>query len=285
MKQRTISTTPFALQITAKVAKWALLILYLIIALLPILWLIMSSFKSEFEIISSPLAFPTSLNFVNFINAIRISGLHRFFINSFIVTAFATTLNLFFCSLAAFAVAREEWRFKSSFLIFATAMVLIPIIAFMVPYYSLITTIGLYNTIWALVAVYTAINIPISMFIITNFMTAIPHELEDSALIDGCSFWQRFSKILVPLTVPGLVTAGTFTFIGCWNEFVYAMLLTSSQEVRTVQYAVRFFNSEFRDDYGGMFAAIVLTMIPTIVIYIFMHDKIVSGVTAGAVKE
>jgi len=152
MKPRTISTTPFAVQITAKVVKWALLILYLIIALLPILWLIMSSFKSEFEIISSPLAFPTSLNFVNYINAIRISGLHRFFINSFIVTAFATTLNLFFCSLAAFAVAREEWRFKSWFLTFATAMVLIPIIAFMVPYYSLITTIRLYNTIWALVA-------------------------------------------------------------------------------------------------------------------------------------
>ena len=276
--------TPIVIQYTAKAGKWILLIGYLGIAMLPLLWLGMSSFKTEFEIISAPLALPQSLYYENFVNAIRISGLHRFFLNSLIVAVCATTFNLFICSLAAFAVARERWRLRSTFLTFSTAMVLVPIISFMVPYYALILRLGLFNSIWALVLTYTAINIPISLFLITNFMKALPSELDDSAVIDGCNFWQRFSKIVLPLTKPGLATAGTFAVIGSWNEFVYAMLLTSSERARTVQFAVRFFSSEFRDDYGGMFAAIVLTMIPTIFIYILMHDKIVSGVTAGAVK-
>ncbi len=280
-----LKETPLAVRLLTNIGKWSLLLVYTGVAVLPLLWLVMSSFKSEFEILSRPLALPESLNFINFRNALEISNLPRFFLNSFSVTVLATSLNLFLCSLASFAVAREQWRFRSTFLTFATAMVLIPVIAFMVPYFTLINSIKLYNTIWALVLVYTAINIPISMFLITNFMRAIPSELEDAAVIDGCTFWQRYSRIIVPLSVPGMMTAGTFSFIACWNEFVYAMLLTSSEKVRTVQYAVRFFNSEFRDDYGGMFAAIVLTMIPTIIVYTLMHDRIVSGVTAGSVKE
>ncbi|TVQ24451.1 MAG: carbohydrate ABC transporter permease [Spirochaetaceae bacterium] len=284
MRSDVLRETPIVIQYTAKAGKWILLIGYLGVAILPLLWLGMSSFKTEFEIISAPLSLPQSLHYENFVNAIRISGLHRFFLNSFIVATCATTFNLFICSLAAFAVARERWRLRSTFLTFSTAMVLVPIISFMVPYYALILRLGLFNSIWALVLTYTAINIPISLFLITNFMKALPSELDDSAVIDGCNFWQRFSKIVLPLTKPGLATAGTFAVIGSWNEFVYAMLLTSSERARTVQFAVRFFSSEFRDDYGGMFAAIVLTMIPTIFIYILMHDKIVSGVTAGAVK-
>jgi raffinose/stachyose/melibiose transport system permease protein len=165
-----------------------------------------------------------------------------------------------------------------------TAGVLVPIVSFMVPYYALITALGIYDTLFALIITYAAINIPISTFLVSSFMTTIPRELEDSAAIDGGSFVQRFWKIIMPLSRAGLVTAGTFGFIYAWNEFIYALLLTSSQSARTVQLAIRFFTSQFRTDYAGLFAAIILTMVPTVLVYVFLHDRIISGLTAGAVK-
>lgn len=272
------------LQITAKVSKWIILILYFLITLFPILWLTISSFKTNFEIETSPFSFPTVWQLQNFLNALQVSGLARYFLNSITVAVFSTFINLLVTSLASFTIAREDFPFRKVFFTFATAGVLVPIIAFMVPYYTLITYLGIYDSLIALVLTYAAINTPISMFVVSSFMTSIPFELEDSAEIDGCSFWQRYSKIILPLAKPGLITAGTFSFIYCWNEFIYALLLTSSEKARTVQLAIRFFTSQFRTDYAGLYAAIVLTMIPTVVVYIFLHDKIISGMTAGAIK-
>jgi raffinose/stachyose/melibiose transport system permease protein len=159
-----------------------------------------------------------------------------------------------------------------------------PIVAFMVPYLTLIRTLGLYDTRMALVLTYAAINIPISFFLIKSFMIGIPKDLEDAAIIDGCSFAQRYTKVVLPLSRSGLVTAGTLTFIWSWNEFIYALLLTSSSKVRTIQLGISFFTTQFRSNYPAMYAAIVLAMIPSVLVYVFFHDKIISGLTAGAVK-
>ncbi len=268
----------------AKTSKWALLLLYSLVALFPLIWLTVSAFKTNFEIETSPFSLPARWMIENFVSALSVSGLSRYFLNSIIVAIVATILNLFVTSLASFAVARERFPLRNIFFTFSTAGVLIPIIAFMVPYYTVITRFGLYDSLLGLIITYSAINIPISMFIVSSFMTSIPKELEESAEIDGCSFWQRYAKIVLPLAKPGIVTAGTFSFIYCWNEFIYALLLTSSRSARTVQLAIRFFTSQFRTDYAGLYAAIVLTMLPTVIVYIFMHDKIISGMTAGAVK-
>jgi raffinose/stachyose/melibiose transport system permease protein len=284
MKQKKVLHPISPLGYFAKFSKWAVLIIYTLIAVFPLLWLTISSFITNFEIETSPFSLPEKWMVENFISALSVSGLSRYFLNSIIVAIVATILNLFVTSLASFAVARERFPLRSVFFTFSTAGVLIPIIAFMVPYYTVITRLGLYDSLIGLIVTYSAINIPISMFIVSSFMTSIPKELEDSAEIDGCSFWQRYSKIVFPLAKPGIVTAGTFSFIYCWNEFIYALLLTSSRSARTVQLAIRFFTSQFRTDYAGLYAAIVLTMLPTVAVYIFMHDKIISGMTAGAVK-
>ncbi len=284
MVQDTLTQTSLPIRATANGLKWLLLIGYLAIALFPLLWLTVSAFKTNFEIETAPFGFPGTLQFQNFTNAITISGLHQFFLNSVFVASLATALNLFVTSLASFVIARESFPLRKTIFTAITAGVLIPIVAFMVPYYTIIVNLGLYDRLLALIVTYAAINIPISTFLISSFMTSIPKELEDSAEIDGCSFFQRYSLIIMPLARPGLVTAGTFSFIYCWNEFIYALLLTSSRSARTIQLAIRFFTSQFRTDYAGMFAAIVLTMIPTVLVYIFLHDKIISGLTAGAVK-
>ncbi len=284
MTQDQLATTGPFVQTLGKVLKWFVLLTYFLITIFPLIWLAISAFKTNFEIETAPFSLPQVWQFQNFVSAINVSGLHIFFMNSIIVAITATLFNLLVTSLASFVIAREEFPLRRIYFTLITAGVLIPIIAFMVPYYTLIVNLKLFDTLPALIITYSAINIPISMFLVSSFMTTIPRELEDSAEIDGCSFFQRYSKIIMPLARPGLVTAGTFSFIYCWNEFIYALLLTSSRNARTVQLAIRFFTSQFRTDYAGLYAAIVLTIIPSVLFYIFMHDKIIAGLTAGAVK-
>ncbi len=270
--------------ILAKIGKWFYILLFLFMTVVPIIWLTISSFKTNFEFETQPFSLPSVWQFQNYAKAIQMGGLPRLFLNSVIVAVSTTGLNILVSAMGAFAIAREKFRFNEALLNVILAGVLIPIIALMVPYFKIVSTLGIYDSLPGLILTYAAINIPISVFLIHGFMGSIPIELEEAAVIDGCSFAQRFTKIVFPLTKPGLVTAGTFMFIYCWNEFTYAMLLTSSESSRTLQLGIRFFKSQFVTDYTSMLAAIVITMLPTIIVYIFLHDRIISGMTSGAVK-
>ncbi len=271
--------------ILAKFFKWFFLIFFLLFMILPLVWILISSFKTNLEFnIKSPFALPEVWQFSNYRNAFSISNLPRMFLHSIIVAIVTTALNLVVAAMSAFALSREKFRGNNLILTFLLSGVLIPIIALMVPIMKINNFLHLYDTLGALILTYTAINLPTSIFLVHGFMSTIPKELEESATIDGCSFLQRFTKIIFPLTKPGLVTAGTLVFIYCWNEFTYAMILTISEKARTIQLGIKYFQTEFSIDYTGMLAAIVITMLPTIIVYTFMHDKIISGMTAGAVK-
>jgi raffinose/stachyose/melibiose transport system permease protein len=218
------------------------------------------------------------------VNALSVANLPLLFMNSILVAAFTVLLNLAVAALASFVFAREQFWGRDFLYVMLTAGVLIPIISFLVPYFILINRIGLYNNLFALILVYSAVNIPVSIFLLTSFMKAIPKELEEAAIIDGCTFGDRFWKVILPLAQSGLATAGTFCFIYAWNEFILAMLFTSSETTRTVQLGIRFFQSQFLTDYGPMFAAIMLSILPTVAVYVFMHNKIIAGLTTGGVK-
>ncbi|GAB1483171.1 carbohydrate ABC transporter permease [Treponema sp.] len=279
--------TPKAQSPVARIAtllKWLFLGFFVAIALLPLFWLLLNSFKTNLELQVSPFALPAVWTLSNYANAIAMAELPRLFANSLIVAIFSVALNVLACSLAAFVLSRIVFRGREVLFTVLTAGILVPILSFMVPYFTLITKVGLYDGLIALILVYAAINIPVSIFIITSFMGSIPKELEEAAIIDGCGFVQRYSKIIFPLSRSGLVTAGTFCFIYAWNEFIMAMLLTSSIASRTIQLGIRFFTSQFITDYTSMFAAIILSILPSVLMYIFLHNKIVSGLTAGAVK-
>lgn len=270
--------------VIAKTGKWLLLLFFLFITLVPLLWLIVSSFKTNLELQTKPFAFPAVWKFSNYTEAIRISGLPELFVHSVIIAVLSTVLNLIVTSMGAFAFSREKFRFQNVLMNLMLAGVLVPIIAFMVPYFKLISGFRMYDTLWGLILTYAGINIPISLFLVTGFMRGIPSELEEAGVMDGCTFWQRYSRIIMPLSKIGLVTAGTFVFLFAWNEFIYALLLTSSMKARTLQLGIRFFKSQFITDYTSMFAAITLTIIPSIAVYIFFHERIIKGLTAGALK-
>lgn len=268
----------------ARAAKWGVLALFLAITFLPLLWLVISSFKTNLELLTSAFSLPAVWQFGNYVNAIQVAGLPRLFVNSLIVASLSMALNLAFCSMAAFVLARESFRGRELVLNLIVAGVLVPVIALMVPYFRLITVTGLYDSLFGLALTYAAINVPVSVFLLHGFMRGVPRELEEAAVIDGCGFGGRYARVMVPLSQVGLVTAGTFVFLFSWNEFIYALLLTSSVAARTLQLGIRFFVSQFFTDYTSMFAAITLAIIPSILVYVLLHERIIRGLTAGAVK-
>jgi raffinose/stachyose/melibiose transport system permease protein len=279
MKQR---ITGFGLVFNS--VKWLLLLSLLAVALLPLFWLLVSSLRTNLELQTNPFGWPEKLQWENYAKALSMASLPRLLLNSVVVASCAVILNSGVTAMGAFILAREHFKGRDVLYTLLTAGVLVPVISFMVPYFSFITKTGLYNTLLALILVYTAVNIPVSTFLVTAFMKSIPRELEEASVIDGCGFFKRFTVIILPLSRSGLVTAATFCFIYSWNEFLMAMLLTSSIESRTIQLGIKFFSSQFITDYSSMYAAVIITIIPSIIAYIFLHDKIIGGLTAGGVK-
>ena len=275
-------TSPLAA--VGNVLKWSLLGFFFVATVLPLLWLILSSFKTDLELLSNPFRMPEVWQFGNYLKAVRISQLPLLFYHSLVVAVGAMAVNIIAASMAAFVLSREVFKGRKTLLTVILAGVLIPILGLMVPYFRLINGLGLYDTLTALILTYSAINIPISVFLIHGFMGSIPRELEQAAVIDGCSFAQRFTRVIFPLSRLGIVTAGTFVFLYAWNEFIYALLLTSSVRARTLQLGIRFFRSQFVTNYTAMYAAIVIAMIPSVVVYIILHERIIAGLTSGAVK-
>ena len=265
--------------------KWIVLGFFLFVAIYPLIWLLLASFKSSnLELQQNPFGFPDQWMFINYYNAMVKAKLPSLFMNSIFVALVAVLLNLVVAAMTSFVISRENFKGKNIIFTVLVAGILLPIISFMVPYFTIIQKLGLYDSLIGLIIVYSTINIPISVFLLTSFMHSIPVELEEAATIDGASFTQRFTKVIVPLSQTGLATAGTFCFIYSWNEFIMALLLTSSESSRTLQLGIRFFTSQFVTDYTAMYTAIVITIIPSIIVYFIFHNRIISGLTAGAVK-
>lgn len=283
-KKYELQQTSRGAQIALGIAKWVVLIFFAAYTLFPLLWLFITSLKTNGEYYASPFNFPAIPQFANYVKAFTKANLGRMIFNSVTVAIIATIVNIFIAAMASYAISR--FRFKGREVVFAlfSAGIMVPLNAMMVPYFTIFSKIGLLNSLTSLRILYAAIGIPISTFIIRGFMDSFPVEIEEAAYVDGCGFYGRFFKMVLPLTKTGLVTAATFQFLTCWNEFVYANLLTSSPENKTIQIGVRYFTSQFATDYVTMYAAIVIAIVPSVLIYMFFQEQIISGLTAGAVK-
>ena len=264
--------------------KWIIIISFVLYAIFPFLWLILASLKTNAELLDDPFKLPEVFQFKNYTEAIEAAGLIQLIINSLIISSSATFLNVLVSSMCAFAIARHIfWGNNVLFLMIASG-ILIPLNALIIPYYAIINYLHLYDTRTGLILVYCAVGLPVSTFILTEFFKSIPKEIEEASTLDGCNFVSRYFRIMLPLAIPGLMTAGTFQFILCWNEFIYAMLLTSSTEIRTIQFGISYFTNQFFSDYVGMFAAVVVSILPSITVFILFQEKVITGLTAGSVK-
>ncbi len=256
----------------------------LLISIGPFLWVFVSSFKSNQEILNSALSFPSQLRISNYITAFRMAPLAQFYSNSIIIAILATILNLIILGMSAYVLARFNFKGKKLVMTLISLALLIPGAALLLPLYLTIRNLGLYDKHLALIIVYAGFGLPVSLYILTSYFLTIPKDLEESAYLDGAGFLRTFIRIVLPIARPGFGTAGVLQFLLCWNEFQFALTLTTGNRTRTLPLALFYFKSQFASDYGAMFAATILVVIPSIIVYTLAQEQVVSGLTAGSVK-
>jgi raffinose/stachyose/melibiose transport system permease protein len=254
------------------------------ISLAPLLWVAVSSLKTNAEILNSAFSVPARPSLAGYIHAIRISHFGQFFANSTIISACAVLIGLLIYSMAGYVLARFDFRGKTLVLLGVGFTLLIPGYSFIQPIFRMVSAAGLYNTRIALVIVYITGGMAASVYIMVSGFKSIPKEMEESAYIDGASFPQIFWMIAFPLVRASMVSTLILRFLGHWNEFLWAFLLTSSTSKRTVPVALRYFNLQFSYNYPAMFAALIMAIVPSILIYLVFMETISKSVTSGALK-
>lgn len=260
---------------------YIIFIIFAILTLYPLIWLFYSSFKPQLEIIRDSFALPQDPTISNYTQAIIKGKLNIYAINSIIYTFVSTGLVIIFSMMASFAFAKIKNRatpfLYNSFLI----GLLITIQAILIPLFISMTRIGLRDTRIGIVLIYVAINLPLAVYLGTEFVKAIPDSLIESAQIDGASYFRIFFKIILPMCKPVMVTILIFTALACWNEFMLALVFTSSDSVRSLPVGIFSFSGPLATEYGMQFAALVIGMTPMILLYTIFHKQITRGFAAG----
>jgi multiple sugar transport system permease protein len=259
--------------------------LVLLLALFPILWIVMLSLKQPADVTDGRFI-PKSFSLKNFDNVLHQDIFTKALLNSFGIAAIATVIAVVLASMAAYAIARLNFPGKAIILGAALMIAMFPPISIVGPLYNMWRNLGLYNTWPGLIIPYLTFALPLAIYTLTTFFREIPWELEQAAQIDGATPFQAFRKVIVPLAAPGVATTAILVFIFCWNDFVFAVSLTSTSAAQTVPAALSQFSgaSQFTAPYGSIAAAAVIVTIPIIVLVLIFQRRIVAGLTAGAVK-
>ena len=261
-----------------------LLILFTILFIYPIFWLLLNSFKTATELFDSPWSLPNSFSFENYIRAIIIGNVGRYFINSTIVTSIVVLLSTTLSAMAAYGIQRLRWKFSTLVLSIFLLGLTIPSHATIVPLFSMFNTLRINNTYVAVIIPHIVFTVPISIFILTGFFKTIPLEMEEAAVVDGYSIPKAFIKIIIPMSTTSLVTVAVITFITAWNDLLFPQIFLSDPSMMTLPVGLTSFQGRYSTDYVGMIAAVVITIIPSIITYCFLHRRIIDGMVAGAVK-
>ena len=271
-------------KILCRVIRFLFLGFMAIISIGPLFWIIMSSFKSNKEILSSAFALPSSLGFDGYKVAIDMAPIFKFYGNSIIIAGVSTILNVVVVSMAAYVLARYKFKGNTFITLLLSVSLLIPTSALLMPIYKIMTGIGLFDTRTGLILVYAALSLPTSLFIFKSYFQSIPKELEEAAYIDGSGFYRTFFVIVFPLARSGLATGAILMFLKAWNEFMFALVLTQSTDVRTLPLALNYFVSQFSFNYTAMFAALTMVILPSIIIYVFLQEQVNESMVAGSIK-
>ena len=271
-------------QKAARVFSYLFMALCVLVALFPIVWVVLSSFKTNREILSNGLQLPSTFSFSGYKQALEMAPILKFFVNSLIVSFASTALNVFILAMAGYVFAKKKFRFKNLIFGILSLSMMIPSTALMSPVYTVITKLHLYDTKMALILVYTALSMPISLMILRSAFAAIPTELEEAAYIDGAGFFRTFWQVMMPCAKGGLASAAVLAFLESWNEFTFALLLTSSTSTRTLPLSLSYFTSQFSFNYTAMFAAITIAVLPSIIVFSIFQEQVCSSLTAGSVK-
>jgi trehalose/maltose transport system permease protein len=268
-----------------RAAFYLFVVLIVVVSVFPFYYAIVTSFKSGTALFQVDY-YPKSFSLDNYVDVLSSGSFPRNLVNSLLISATVVLLSLFLGVTAAYALSRVRFRGRSLLLLTILAVSMFPQIAVLAGLFELIRFFGIFNTPFALIFSYMIFTLPFTVWVLTTFMRDLPLEIEEAAIVDGATPWVIISKVFLPLMWPALVTTGLLAFIAAWNEFLFALTFTSSNERRTVPVAISLLSgaSEHEIPWGNLMAASVIVTVPLVVLVLIFQRKIISGLTAGGVK-
>lgn len=260
------------------------LIVWGIIAVYPLFWVLITSLKYTPELYRDPFGLPVNWKWSNYREAWVYAKMGLYFLNSILVTAGSTVLVLFLSSTTAFVLARFEFRLKGLVWAYVLFGFLIPHSIMLVPLAIFTRTLGLYNRLEGLALIYSAVGIPWNTFFLRAYMETIPSELEEAAIMDGAGMWTVFWQVILPLSQPALATMATFHILSSWSEYILALVLTGTTASRTLPVGISLLEGHFTSNEPGVAAGMAITIIPIVLVFVFLQRYVIKGMTAGALK-
>jgi len=273
---KVIATTGFLLSLLA----------VLLFALLPYIWTFLSSIKSESELFVSPIRYiPASPTLQNYITLFRLTPFWRYFLNSSIVAVSTVVLAGLVSIFAAYAFARFSFRAKGVLLLIVLVTTMFPKVLLVIPLFRIFTHLKLINTYLCLIIADSTFAIPFSVWMLTGYFKMIPRELDEAALVDGCTRTQALFRVLLPSAAPGIAATFAYIFIQSWNDYLYALTFSSDIATRTLSVGLKLFIGKYSVNWGWLTAGGVVTSIPILLFFFLVQKHLIKGLTAGAVKE
>jgi multiple sugar transport system permease protein len=264
---------------------YAVIVVIIVFSIAPILWTIITSLKPEQDIVTSELQYlPQNLTFDHYVNIWNRSGYPRLIGNSTIVTIITLVICMLIGTLAAYGFSRYQFRGRNQILLLYLVIRMFPVVLMIAPLWVMMRTFGLLNTHFGLAVAYTTFLLPICIWMMKGFFDAIPPELEDAARIDGCTRLSALFRVVLPLARGGLVATAVFIGIAAWNEYLFALMFTNSQNSQTWPVGLALMVGEFQLPWGALSAGGVISIIPVIILFGIVQQSLVRGLTAGAVK-
>ncbi|MGG7463630.1 carbohydrate ABC transporter permease [Plantibacter sp. YIM 135347] len=267
-------------------ASHTVLIIWSIVVVVPLLWTVMSSFKTSSEIFSSPFALPSKWNFDNYVNAWTTAGIGSFFINSVIVVFGALIVTMLFGSMCAYVLARFQFFGSRAIYYLMLAGLTFPVFLAIVPLFFVLRSIGLLNTLPGLILTYAAFAFPFTVFFLFSFFKSLSASIAEAAALDGAGEWRTFFQVMLPMARPGLATVAILNFVGLWNQFLLPVALNSNPQNYVLTQGMASFASQagYSVDFGALFAASVITVVPVLIVYLIFQRQLQGSVSQGTNK-
>ncbi|MBE6475930.1 MAG: carbohydrate ABC transporter permease [Actinomyces succiniciruminis] len=279
-------TTKRRRRLLAKAGVWVGLLLGAGFAALPIFWMLVSSFKPNAKIFAAPpRIIEEGSSWAAYISIFHDSEKIRFFINSYFVALSVTVLTLIVAILAAYAFSRFEFPGKRILNVLVISVQAVPPITLLIPFFGLMVTLRLYNTYQGLILTYMVFTLPYAIIMLTGYFNTLPRELDEAAKVDGTSSLGALWRVLAPISIPGIVSVGIYTFMIAWNEYLFALTLTRTNDMRTVPIGIQLLMGQHSYEWNEMMAMSVLGSIPVVLLFIFFQRYFIGGMTAGSVKN
>ncbi|MDJ0357140.1 carbohydrate ABC transporter permease [Paenarthrobacter sp. PH39-S1] len=263
-----------------------MLIIWSLIVILPLLWTLMTSFKTTREIFASPFSLPGQWNFDNYVSAWTTAGIGSYFVNTIIVVGFALIIVMVLGAMCAYVLARFKFPGSRAIYYLMLAGLTFPIFLAIVPLFFILKNIGLLNTLPGLIIVYVAFALPFTVFFLFSFFKTLPHEIGEAAAIDGAGEWRTFFQVMLPMAKPGLASVLIFNFLGLWNQFLIPVALNTNVGHYVLSQGMAAFASQagYAVNFGALFAAVVITVVPVLVVYVIFQRQLQGSVSAGTNK-